>query len=169
MPHIFINYRRETDAYAAALLDELLSRRLGPDQVFRAGRSIAPGADYTLEIARAITSCDAMLVVVGPGWQEQLAARYPDQEDWVLYEIEKALEEQKVIVPVLLSGTSRIRPGDLPEVLLPLASFQYLRFDYRNTLRDAAYMCDQLERRFPAQTLRSRLSAARTRRRPRRP
>ncbi|QMU67072.1 toll/interleukin-1 receptor domain-containing protein [Streptacidiphilus sp. P02-A3a] len=167
MPHIFINYRRETDAYAAALLDELLSHRLGPDHVFRAGRSIAPGADYTLEIARAIASCDAMLVVVGPGWHERIAARYPDQEDWVLYEIEKALEEQKVIVPVLLSGTPRIRPGDLPDVVLPLASFQYLRFDYRNTARDAAYMCEQLERRFPARTLRSRLSATLTPHRPR--
>ncbi len=168
MPHIFINYRRETDAYAAALLDELLSRRLGPDHVFRAGRSIAPGADYTLEIVRAITSCDAMLVVVGPGWHEHFAARYPEQEDWVLYEIEKALEEQKVIVPVLLSGTPRIRPENLPAVVLPLASFQYLRFDYRNTVRDAAYMSEQLERRFPGRTLRSRLTAALTRRRTRR-
>jgi hypothetical protein len=42
---IFINYRSQSEAYAAALLDERLSNRFGSNQVFRASRSIDAGDD----------------------------------------------------------------------------------------------------------------------------
>ena len=43
MSEIFINYRGSDEPYAAALIDQELSRRFGPARVFRAGRSIRPG------------------------------------------------------------------------------------------------------------------------------
>lgn len=44
--HIFINYRKGGGAYAAALLDALLSERFGEDQVFRAAKSVVAGSDF---------------------------------------------------------------------------------------------------------------------------
>ncbi|MFF0297728.1 toll/interleukin-1 receptor domain-containing protein [Kitasatospora sp. NPDC004614] len=153
MPQIFINYRRATDAYAAALLDELLSRELGSRRVFRAAKSIPVGSDYVSEISKAIGSCDAMLVVVGVGWSESFSAIGNGREDWVLREIREALGARKVIIPIVLSGASVIRRESLPEDLAGLEFLQYLRFDYRNSAQDAIYISRRLRERFPSRSV----------------
>ncbi|WP_189272449.1 toll/interleukin-1 receptor domain-containing protein [Kitasatospora griseola] len=162
MPQVFINYRRATDAYAAALLDELLSRELGSRRVFRASKSIPAGSDYVSEISEAIASCDAMLVVVGVGWSESFPVSGDGREDWVLREIREALEARKVIIPIILSGASVIRRESIPEDLAGLAFLQYLRFDYRNSAQDAIHISRRLRERFPRGSIWSHWKQSRT-------
>ncbi|MEU4609333.1 toll/interleukin-1 receptor domain-containing protein [Streptomyces umbrinus] len=144
---IFINYRREGGAYAAALLDELLSNRFGENQVFRAARSITPGSDYSESILEAVAECGVMLVIVDDGWLVKFGSGIRDatsRQDWVLREIEEAFKHERTVIPVLLSGAERLGEGALPESLIRVARLQYLRFDYRNIRQDVNFMAEQL-------------------------
>jgi TIR domain len=135
---IFLSYRSADDAYAAALLDQMLSQVFGSDNVFRASRSIQLGSEYESALAVAVESSSVMLVIVGQGWMERAGSVNgrlgPD--DWVRMEICKALELGIVIIPLLLSGVSRLADLHLPDEMRALASIQYLRFDYRNIEND---------------------------------
>jgi hypothetical protein len=141
---IFINYRSQGEAYAAALLDERLARRFGSDQVFRASRSISAGEDYELAILNAVERCRVMLVVIGPDWSRHFAE--DGDTDWVRQEISKAMTLETPIIPVLLSGTDRVRAANLPSDLAKLARVQYLRFDYRNLDQDTEKIAQEVAR-----------------------
>ncbi|MBT3090590.1 toll/interleukin-1 receptor domain-containing protein [Streptomyces sp. CYG21] len=149
---VFINYRRGEGAYAAALLDELLSAHFGEERVFRAAKSIKAGADFATSILEAVGECHVMLVIVDPGWSSRFTPsdrRPSPSQDWVRREIEEAIRLDRTVVPVLLSGAERLRQDDLPEELTRLACAQYLRFDYRQARQDAMYIAEQLGRVSP--------------------
>ncbi|MEW9509297.1 toll/interleukin-1 receptor domain-containing protein [Streptomyces bacillaris] len=149
---VFINYRRGEGAYAAALLDELLSAHFGEERVFRAAKSIKAGADFATSILEAVGECHVMLVIVDPGWSSRFTPsdrRPSPSQDWVRREIEEAIRLDRTVVPVLLSGAERLRQDDLPEELTRLACAQYLRFDYRRARQDAMYIAEQLARVSP--------------------
>lgn len=96
LSRIFLSYRCGDSAYAAALLDERLSRTFGPDQVFRASRSVQPGDTYSDAILQTLKQCAVVLVIIGPRWAEQTDAsgtRLLDNDsDWVRTEIATALK-----------------------------------------------------------------------------
>ncbi|UWW90516.1 TIR domain-containing protein [Streptomyces murinus] len=149
---VFINYRREGGAYAAALLDMLLSDRFGEEQVFRAARSIAPGSDYSDIILEAVAECGVLLVIVDAGWLNKFSSDnrdYSPTRDWVAREIEEAFKHGRVVVPVLLSGAERLNGESLPGSLARVARLQYLRFDYRNIRQDINFISEQLSRACP--------------------
>ncbi|MFI1183379.1 toll/interleukin-1 receptor domain-containing protein [Streptomyces sp. NPDC020799] len=147
MTQIFINYRKEGGAYAAALLDELLSGCFGEDQVFRAARSITPGSDYSEAILEAVAGCGVLLVIIDDGWLVKFSSERggpTSGQDWVLREIEEAFKYGRKVVPVLLSGVGRLNEASLPEALARVARLQYLRFDYRNIRQDVNFIAEQL-------------------------
>jgi TIR domain len=142
---IFINYRRHGGAYAAALIDELLSRHFGENRVFRAARSIAPGSDYSKEILTAVAECAAMLVIVDEDWVENFEPEdcsSSTAQSWVSGEIEEAIRNSKLIIPILLSGAKAPIEARLPKHLSRVARLQYLRFDYRNTRQDIKFVIE---------------------------
>jgi hypothetical protein len=149
MARIFLCYRAGDDAYAAALLDEKLSRTFSPDDVFRASRSIRPGESYSETIMRALKECEIVLVLVGPNWAQRtdragvpLLSR-PD--DWVRTEIATALSGDARIIPVLLSRATRLDEADLPPEVAPLAYRQYLRFEHRTVDDDFSRLVNALQ------------------------
>ncbi|MGW4318935.1 toll/interleukin-1 receptor domain-containing protein [Streptomyces sp. NPDC004684] len=149
---IFINYRREGGAYAAALLDELLGHRFGEGRIFRAARSIGPGEDYAKALLKAVAECSVMLVIVDEGWVAKFASGVGDpsfDRDWVHREIQEAFRNGRTVVPVLLSGVSRLDEGSLPESLSAVARLQYLRFDYRNTHQDVNSIAEGIVKACP--------------------
>lgn len=147
MNTVFINYRSQGGAYAAALLDDRLSAALGSDSVFRASRSIRAGEDYELSILRAVGHCEVMLALIGPGWAENYTTNTASRhDDWVRREITEALKREIPVIPVLLAGASRLSEDDVPAELSRLARVQYLRFDYRNIDEDAARILAELGR-----------------------
>jgi hypothetical protein len=151
MSGIFLCYRAGVDAYAAALLDEKLSRVFGANEVFRASRSIAPGESYPEVIERSIKACETMLVLVGPGWAALTdrdgvpLLRRPD--DWVRTEINIAITNCIRIIPVLLSHAERLNENDLPADIATMAHRQYLRFEHRSVDDDFARIVTALRAR----------------------
>lgn len=130
MEEIFISYRRADTQAEAGRLFEHLEAAFGAGTVFKDVDSILGGKDFREVIEERLRSCKVVLALIGPGW---LDARLPDgsrrlddPEDYVRMEIETALEQGKLVIPVLVGET--VIP---PEEALP-GSLKKLR--HRNAL-----------------------------------
>lgn len=147
MARFFINYRTGDADQAAALVERELSRRVGPQHVFRASSSILAGHEFESAIIKAIRRSDAFVAVIGLHW---LATRadggraVDDPADWPRREIAEAIEYEVLVVPLLVGGVPRLDPADLPENLKALAGLQYLRLDLRDVDAGIDRLVDRL-------------------------
>ncbi|MET0543894.1 MAG: toll/interleukin-1 receptor domain-containing protein [Variovorax sp.] len=120
---IFISYRRADSAGHAGRLKDDLTRILG-DRVFMDVADIAPGVDFERALHSELSSCGAVLAVIGPRWLEALNAPRVGQ-DYVRLELVQALAQADVrVVPVLIQGASLPAAGQLPADLQPLVNRQ---------------------------------------------
>jgi DNA-binding beta-propeller fold protein YncE len=124
-PSVFISYRRgPTSPYAGRLYDRL-AERFGPERVFMDVDTIKPGADFLEHIRSAVSSCAAILVVIGPEWLDVRAPdgnrRLENPEDLVRLEVTTGLERGITVVPVLVQGARMPAPTELPAPLSHLS------------------------------------------------
>ncbi len=129
MAGVFISYRRGPVAsIAAGRLYDRLADELGDASVFMDVDTIEPGEDFIVAIDRAVSSCDALLAVIQPGWADVADSegntRLDDPSDYVRLEIATALRRNIRVIPVLLEGASLPRPDQLPTELDALARRQ---------------------------------------------
>ena len=104
---ILISYRREDTEYPVGRLAEDLRRHFGREQVFQDIASIDPGADFVEALNRALETCAAVLVVIGPKWltvaDRQGRRRLDLPDDWVRHEIAESLQHPSVrVFPLVL-------------------------------------------------------------------
>jgi hypothetical protein len=135
MSTVFINYRTGDEDGSAVLIERELSRRFGSERVFRAGKSIPPGAAWPQEILAAVRGSRALVAVIGPRWlaTDQRGRRALDREsDWTRREIVAAFTYAVPVIPVLIGTTPVLTTDDLPPTLAPLAACQYLRLDHHD-------------------------------------
>lgn len=125
MSGTFISYRRADAQGWASRLSEDLSKSFGDVARFIDLSSIPPGADFLVEIERAVTVADAVLVLIGPRWldlrDEHNTRRLDDPNDVVAAEVSLALTRSPVVIPVLLGGSAMPGAAMLPEKLRSLA------------------------------------------------
>jgi hypothetical protein len=127
MSGVFISYRRQDSQMAAGRLADGLERRFGKAQIFRDVETIQPGVDFVDAIEGALSSCSAMLAVIGRRWNgagEGGQSRLFDPNDWIRLEIAAALKRGIRVIPVLVEGALPPADADLPEDLKPLARRQ---------------------------------------------
>jgi hypothetical protein len=122
---IFINYRRGEDQAAAGRLYDQLEATFTRERIFIDVDNIAPGRDFTEELATRVEQCDVFLAVIGRRWADVVdvdgSRRLDNPNDWVRVEIESAQRLGKHIIPVLVDGAEMPRPEKLPDALLPFA------------------------------------------------
>jgi hypothetical protein len=124
MGTIFISYRRDDSGGHTGRLFDALSVRFGGARVFRDIEDLEPGVDFVDALDKALSQCDALLVIIGPGWSTAAgpAGRRLDQpDDFVRMEVAKALERNVRVVPVLVAEATMPGTNELPENLRPLA------------------------------------------------
>lgn len=147
MPGIFISYRRDDSQGFAGRLADDLTLALGPDRVF-SDVEIPAGSDYTEVLRHAIQSSDALLVVIGRRWAAESTQGFPSRlfepADWVRAEIEIALVQRKIVVPVLVGGVDMPAPASLPETLQPLSRLQAATLSDRHWDADLALLLQRL-------------------------
>jgi hypothetical protein len=128
---IFINYRRGEDQAAAGRLYDQLEATFTRERIFIDVDNIAPGRDFTEELATRVEQCDVFLAVIGRRWADVVdvdgSRRLDNPNDWVRVEIESAQRLGKHIIPVLVDGAEMPRPEKLPDALQ--------RFARRNAAR----------------------------------
>lgn len=139
MSGIFISYRRSDSRGSAGRIYDNLEARLGSDQVFRDLDALEPGAEYAGAIEAFISSCDAVVAVIGNQWldarDEAGRRRIEDPADLVRREIEVALGQDKLVIPVLVEDAVMPKMSELPGELAALAARNALpvsdeRWDY---------------------------------------
>lgn len=137
---IFISYRRQESAgYAGRLYDRLTSL-FGEGQVFMDVDTIELGGDFAEVITQAISTCQVLLVLIGPNWlaptDYEGQRRLDDPDDIVRLEIEAAFQRGVTVIPILIHGAMMPRREELPESLAGLARRNAL------SLRDESFRSD---------------------------
>lgn len=125
MSRIFINYRRQdTEGYVGRLYDHLL-KQFKPHDIFMDVQNIEPGADFVQVLENAVSECDIFLAMIGPHWgklkNESDELRLHEWNDFVRIEIETALKQNKVVIPILVGGAKMPNPNTLPEAIQSLS------------------------------------------------
>lgn len=122
---IFLSYRRaDSQAWTERIADEL-KQHFGCKAVFQDVEAIPPGVDFHQHIQSQLQHCRVMLVVIGPHWitatDEHGNRRLDSEQDWVRYEIEWALQQQAVLIPILVNNATPPPQKQLPESIRQLA------------------------------------------------
>ncbi|GLY30931.1 toll/interleukin-1 receptor domain-containing protein [Kineosporia sp. NBRC 101731] len=151
MARIFITYRSEDPGWSV-VLDRELSIVFGPDQVFRASRTMQMGESFPERIRLGVTNASVLLAVIGPRWLEQREGglrRIDEPGDWVRREIRLALENGLLIVPVLVDGVRPLSPDELPDDIRAIADRQYIRLSHKEADSDIGLLVERLRQRVP--------------------
>src|SRR5208282_758577 len=124
MPRIFISYRRDDSADVTGRIYEHLTRHFGPASVFKDVENIPLGVDFREHLTRAVSGCDAVLVIIGRCWLDARddggQRRLDDARDYVRIEVEVALKRGVPVIPVLVQGVSMPKETTLPPSIKPL-------------------------------------------------
>lgn len=124
MTRIFLSYRRDDEpGLVRALLTKIDAAELGA--AFLDLEGIPAGEDFRKVLGPRVTNCEALLVMVGPRWMDELKSRHgAPKPDYVVFEIQLALMLGKRIIPVLLRGAKPPAAEELPDSIRDLSNLQ---------------------------------------------
>jgi uncharacterized protein (TIGR02145 family) len=119
---IFINYRREDEANIAFSIANSLMGIYGVGNVFYDRQAIPAGSEFPKEIDRALDKCLVFIPVIGKEWLNTMKKREAfEEKDYVMDEIEHALDKGVSVLPVLVDDTPMPSEKDLPPKLKRLS------------------------------------------------
>lgn len=149
MSGVFISYRRTDSDVAAGRLADDLTEIFGPGRVFRDIDSLQAGEDFPRALERALDSCIAVIVLIGPHWSSVVddkgARRLDAPGDWVRLEIARALQRDIRVIPVLLA-TTMPKESELPADLAPLLRRNAVDLTDRHWKQEVEEIAQALER-----------------------
>ena len=93
---IFISYRIDDSQASAGRLYDRLHSHFASNRIFMDVANLAPGVDFVDAIEKSVSSCDALIAVIGRDWlvssDEKGRRRLDNAEDFVRIEIATALK-----------------------------------------------------------------------------
>ena len=122
---IFISYRRADSKYVVDRIRDRLIDAYDEDAIFRDLESIPLGQNFSDVLKEATTTCDIMLVVIGPQWagitDDQGNKRLFEPNDYTRLEVEAGLTNKNILViPVLVMGARMPFANEIPDSLANL-------------------------------------------------
>jgi hypothetical protein len=147
---IFLSYRREDTAGFALALFGRLEQSFPAESLFMdVEGGIKAGQDFVRVLEEQVSTCDAMLVLIGPDWlivtDEAGRPRLENPEDFVRIEVASALKFGKRVIPVLVQKTEMPRADALPEPLKALARCNAVGLTQERFRADAQGLIKALE------------------------
>jgi hypothetical protein len=124
MPKIVISYRRSDSTAIAGRIFDRLTACYGKESVFLDVENIPFGIDFRKSIEAALLRTDVLLVVVGPQWigpEPGGPTRIDQANDPVRVEVEIALAQAMLVIPLLVDGAKMPTSAELPESLRDFA------------------------------------------------
>lgn len=147
---IFISYRRGRSQASAGRLFDRLAHHFGRQRVFMDVDIIEPGEDFLKIIDEHLTKCGALIVVIDPGWKDEIDQdgnrRLDNPHDFVRLEIEAALKRDIRIIPVLVDGGEMPRIQELPRSLQPLVRRNAMEIVHHRFGAEVDELADVLKR-----------------------
>jgi hypothetical protein len=128
MAQFFLSYRVASAAAHAGRLFDRLAARFGHRSIFFDRGKLEPGAQWEIRLFEELSRAAAVVAVIDPGWATSFAERSGGQY-YVRFEIEKALELAKPIIPVLVAKCQLPTESDLPLGIRPVLGFQAVQVD----------------------------------------
>ena len=146
---VFINYRRSQNLKDAQLLENTLQKTFGASHVFLDTSKIDGGKDWLHTLEVHVDASDAMVALIGKNWatavDETGVRRLDNPDDFVRFEIARALLRNIPVLPVLVDGAAMPTTTELPRPLLPLLSSQAMLLRAESFQDDAAKIAKQLK------------------------
>jgi Pvc16 N-terminal domain/TIR domain len=151
MPNVFISYRREDSADSAGRIRDRLAQHFGEAHVFFDVDDIPAGVDFVNTIQRRVSTCDALVAVIGKGWLTATDSygkhRLENEEDYVRVEIAAVLHRGTPVVPVLVGNAAMPQALDLPDLLKPLTRINALDIRFNRFGQDVDRLISTIENR----------------------
>jgi TPR repeat protein len=147
-PKVFICYRREDTAPWAQLIYRYSVESLGRENVFYDIDSIPPGHDFRRVIGDHLDQIDVLFVVIGRSWANIGRTKLFNENDFVRFEIRYALENAKLIAPLLVDNASMPTQDDLPKDIQELIYRNATRISPEKTYRDCRDLLDKVQSLF---------------------
>jgi len=115
---IFICYRRDdSDGITGRIYDRLV-RKYGKKAIFKDVDSVPLGVNFKTYIGSIIDQCKVVLVIIGERWieivDEKGIPRIQAPDDYVRTEIETALRQKKIVIPLTIHKGKMPREIDVP-------------------------------------------------------
>ena len=146
---IFVNYRRQDTRADTGRLYDRLSTHFGDEHVFMDIDDINPGQNFVQILDDTLDYCAALLVVIGTSWIDSLnedGERRLDQEnDFVRLEIQRAIERDITIIPILVGRASMPTADELPAEISILSQHQALEISDKRFHPDVDRLIAELE------------------------
>src|SRR5262249_22374 len=121
---VWISYRRRDRPEIAERIRDRLADAFDRDLQIQTGDHVPAGVLFVEYIAKQVSQCLALIVIIGPDW---LGAEYSDGRrqlddpwDTVSLEISSALQSNISVLPIVIDGARVPSPQQLPERLKPL-------------------------------------------------
>ncbi len=134
MASIFMSYRRADTASTSGRIYDRCIGRFGRHAIFKDVDSIPPGVDFRRYIADVMAKCVALLAIIGPSWLTVTGAnstrRLDEPDDPVRIEIETALAQGLLVLPVLADGAHMPSADALPDSIRALANVNAVRVGF---------------------------------------
>lgn len=147
--NVFINYRRSQNLKDAQLLENTLQNTFGASHVFLDTSKISGGKDWLHTLEAHVDASDAMVALIGKNWagavDETGARRLDNPDDFVRFEIARALLRKIPVLPVLVDGAAMPTAAELPRSLLPLLFQQAMLLRAESFQDDAAKIAERLK------------------------
>jgi hypothetical protein len=124
--------------------------------------------DFYRELTERVSECDVFLAVIGQGWSDLLddngELRLNNPDDWVRIEIEAALQQEKLLIPVLVNAAKMPDPKQLPKSLAPFTRRQAARITHDRFRTDVRGLVEIIKA-LRAETAKAKLEAEEQRQR----
>ena len=145
---IFISYRRADSRWTARAVAERLAAYFGQRMTFMDVENIEGGQNFVETIDQALMQCGALLALIGEQWLADRQGQCPldNPNDYVRREIETALKQNILIVPVLVDEATMPSEQDLPPNLVALHRCHAVPLRHADFRRDIEKLINLLER-----------------------
>ncbi|MEO1289188.1 MAG: DUF4062 domain-containing protein [Chloroflexota bacterium] len=122
---VFISYRKKDYPDFVARIRDHFSTKF--DTVFMDIYDIPAASDWKKSLEEEILKSDAVLVIIGPDWIKLLREKAATfQEDIVRFEIELAIENNKIIAPICVKGAIPPKKDEIPKSLIKLLDYHII-------------------------------------------
>jgi len=125
---VFISYRRDDSAAYSRLLLQSLQEYMDESNIFMDIIKIHDGEDFVDAINDAVFNCDVLIAIIGKNWidcrNQKGEQRIMQEDDFVRLEVAVALREKRLVIPVLVGGSTMPSVDELPEDIMALSRRQ---------------------------------------------